>query len=38
MTVLQEGEGAGSSVPSDLYTYLEKMDRDEEETEGEVGV
>ena len=26
------------AVPSDLYDYLEKMDRDEEETEEEVCV
>ena len=33
---VQESEGAQPSVPSDLYDYLEKMDRDEEETEEEV--
>jgi DNA excision repair protein ERCC-3 len=32
----QESEGAQSSVPSDLYDYLEKMDMEEEETEEEV--
>ena len=30
---MQENE---ASVPSDLYDYLEKMDRDEEEAEEEV--
>lgn len=33
---MQESEDGQSSVPSDLYDYLEKMDRDEEEREEEV--
>ena len=30
---IQESESSQSTVPSDLYDYLEKMDRDEEEAE-----
>ena len=33
LIIVQESESSQSTVPSDLYDYLEKMDRDEEEAE-----